>query len=111
MKRVMIQYDNGLWVPKDMCTINRFGEADDCASCKEVCKDLDGDCEECPVQDIFSRLAEYEDLEGQGKLIKLPFKIGDTVYRVIGDFIEPCTVKAIFLTGDKDENGNRQYMM
>lgn len=80
MKRVMIQYDNGLWVPKDMCTIDRFGEADDCASCKEVCEDLDGDCEECPVQGIFNRLAEYEDLEEQGKLIKLPCKVGDKVY-------------------------------
>ena len=59
-EKLMIQYDNGIWVPKDMCTIDQFGGADDCASCKEVCKDLDGDCEECPVQGVFNQLAAYE---------------------------------------------------
>lgn len=29
---------------------------------------------------LFDRLGEYEDLEEQGKLIKLPCAIGDTVY-------------------------------
>ena len=59
-EKLMIQYDNGMWVPKDMCTIDQFGGADDCASCKEVCKDLDGDCEECPVQGVFNQLAAYD---------------------------------------------------
>lgn len=30
---------------------------------------------------IVKKLAEYEDLEEQGRLIKLPCKVGDTVYR------------------------------
>lgn len=29
---------------------------------------------------ILEKLAEYEDLEEQGRLVKLPCKIGDTVY-------------------------------
>ena len=31
---------------------------------------------------IINRLAEYEDMEEQGLLIKLPCKIGDAVYRI-----------------------------
>lgn len=34
------------------------------------------------------KLAEYEDLEGQGRLIKLPCKVGDTVWD--NDFGRPC---------------------
>lgn len=29
------------------------------------------------------KLAEYEDLEEQGRLIKLPCKVGDTLYRLV----------------------------
>jgi len=32
------------------------------------------------LQAIVKKLAEYEDLEEQGLLIKLPCKVGDTVY-------------------------------
>lgn len=31
---------------------------------------------------ILTKLAVYEDLEEQGLLVRLPCKIGDTVYRV-----------------------------
>jgi hypothetical protein len=33
--------------------------------------------------EVLEKLAEYEDLEEQGMLLKLPCKIGDTVYRVM----------------------------
>ena len=36
------------------------------------------------------KLAEYEDLEEQGRLIKLPCKVGDTVYKP-----NPVTLKEI----------------
>ena len=32
------------------------------------------------VEDMVKKLADYENLEEQGKLIKLPCKVGDTVY-------------------------------
>lgn len=32
------------------------------------------------------KLAEYEELEEQGKLLKLPCAVGDTVYRIIKEF-------------------------
>jgi hypothetical protein len=31
-------------------------------------------------ESAYRRLAEYEDLEEQGRLVKLPCKVGDTVY-------------------------------
>ena len=33
-------------------------------------------------QRCMERLAQYEDQEAEGKLLNLPFKLGDTVYRV-----------------------------
>lgn len=32
------------------------------------------------ILDCFERLAQYEDLEEQGRLVVLPCKVGDTVY-------------------------------
>lgn len=37
---------------------------------------------------ILEKLAEYEDLEEQGRLIKLPCKVGDTVWD--NDYGRPC---------------------
>ena len=38
---------------------------------------------------VYEKLAEYEDLEEQGKLIKLPCAVGDTVWDI--DFGRPCS--------------------
>jgi hypothetical protein len=38
------------------------------------------DCEE--IDTVYRKLKEYEDLEEQGRLIKLPCKVGDTVYLI-----------------------------
>lgn len=35
------------------------------------------------IGDILGKLAEYEDLEEQGLLLRLPVKAGDTVYRYV----------------------------
>ncbi len=63
------------------------------------------------IKEVLDKLAEYEDLEESGKLLKPPFSVGDTVYQVIDGCIEPCTVEVIFLAGNRDENGNQQYIM
>lgn len=39
------------------------------------------------VQEAFKKLAEYEDAEEQGLLVKLPCKTGDTLYDIY-EFIE-----------------------
>lgn len=44
----------------------------------------DGGCiNGCIVPKLYKQLAEYEDLEEKGLLLKLPCKVGDTVY-IIG---------------------------
>ena len=36
------------------------------------------------LHNVLQKLADYEDLEEQGRLIKLPCKVGDTVYVIVG---------------------------
>ena len=38
---------------------------------------------------VYFKLKEYEDLEEQGRLIKLPCKVGDAVYRINIGAIKP----------------------
>lgn len=35
------------------------------------------------ISEVLRKLAEYEDLEEQGKLLKLPCVVGDTVYCIM----------------------------
>ena len=48
-----------------------------------------------PTRRIIERLAEYEDLEEQGLLLRLPCKVGDTVWRIFlsDNYIMPCNVE------------------
>lgn len=36
------------------------------------------------TRDIINKLAKYEDAEEQGSLLRLPCKVGDTVYAIDG---------------------------
>lgn len=57
-------------------------------------------------QMAINKLAQYEDLEEQGLLVRLPCKVGDTVYgiyNVLGFGIEIYTVAEITY----DENGTK----
>lgn len=40
--------------------------------------------------DVLTKLADYEDLEEQGRLLKLPCKVGDTVYCILSRYTK-CT--------------------
>ena len=61
-------------------------------------------------QNILQSLAEYEDLEEQGLLLRLPVKVGDTLYYISDGFIEPCTVETIFISDYTDKDRNCSYM-
>ena len=39
-------------------------------------------CNECVIYQARQKLAEYESLEEQGLLLRLPCKVGDTIYEV-----------------------------
>ena len=48
-------------------------------------------CDKCEITtSICEKLGKYEDLEEQGRLIKLPCKVGDTVYCIFSRYTK-CT--------------------
>ena len=72
-------------------------DCDDCNSCKWS-------------QAIFDKLAHYEDLEEQGRLIELPCKMDDKLYDIT-DFVEHCPrpemyeVHASWISFSTDKSG------
>lgn len=66
---------------------------------------IDENCDCGIVEDMVKKLADYENLEEQGKLIKLPCKVGDTVYHVAqGKIVEVSNVDLFFLLLSVAEN-------
>lgn len=59
----------------------------DCYDSCSVC-DVAGCCG--LLEDILEKLAHYEDLEEQGRLLELPCAVGDTVW-LIGKNYNKCT--------------------
>ena len=55
------------------------------------------DVDMCERYVAFDKLAEYEDLEEQGLLLKLPCKVGDTVY-AIGFNNKPVVYESVVLS-------------
>ena len=68
------------------------------------------DCEE--IDAVYRKLKEYEDLEEQGRLIKLPCKVGDDVYYILGIPNEmPCTIdKCTFELSDINKIGKTLFL-
>jgi hypothetical protein len=68
------------------------------------------DCEE--IDAVYRKLKEYEDLEEQGRLIKLPCKVGDDVYYILGIPNEmPCTInKCTFKLSDINKIGKTLFL-
>lgn len=50
--------------------------------CKNICDDIEYDCSKCGLEKALEKLADYEDLEEQGLLVRLPVKIGDDIYKI-----------------------------
>lgn len=58
--------------------------------CKQMCADAENCTDSysvdlCQRFSAFSKLAEYEDLEEQGRLLRLPCKVGDFVYTILDE--------------------------
>lgn len=92
-ERLTIRYD-GLPAPKELCTINKNGEVNNCDLCEKICKQLK-ECDECPIQKCFNRLCELEDKLENGTMIELPCKVGDKIYRITSNSIREETVLRI----------------
>lgn len=57
--------------------------------CFEKCGGLGASskCDNCEIMtSVCQKLGEYEDLEEQGRLVKLPCKVGDVVYAYCDEF-------------------------
>lgn len=50
--------------------------------CKDICDDIECNCSKCELEKAIEKLADYEDLEEQGLLVRLPVKIGDDIYKI-----------------------------
>ena len=56
------------------------------------------DCEESRVKSLKSKLKNYKDLEEQGLLLRLPCKVGSTVYHIVNKrILEVENVDLFFL--------------
>lgn len=64
-------------------------------TCEEFCKYVVDGCRNCYIQQAFKKLADYEDLEDQGLLVRLPCKVGDAVYDNFFGYLERYEIKAI----------------
>lgn len=56
----------GDYVPREMCSIDRHGDADDCDMCVDYCKGIDDEgthCHECAISRCFNRLGIYENAQ------------------------------------------------
>lgn len=51
------------------------------------------------VTNVLNRLAEYEDLEEQGRIVRLPCAVGDEVYRVSKGAEEPIIPMEVTAVG------------
>lgn len=69
-------------------------------SVHECLKDIDT-VDYLNILGALMKLQDYEDLEEQGLLLKLPCKIGDTVYAITRNFISEYLICSI----EKDDEG------
>lgn len=109
MERLTIKYD-GAFAPKECCTIDRYGGADDCDDCCEACDKQEFNCEGCPIQKCFDRLGEIEDKLENGTLIELPCKVGDTVWYIAFGQIYKGKVHAITFGGRNNVKGGQIHI-
>jgi hypothetical protein len=66
--------------------------------CFEKCNGLGASskCDDCEIMtSVCEKLGDYEDLEEQGRLVKLPCKVGDTLYRVNKGAKEPVIMMRV----------------
>lgn len=76
----------------------------ECGEYCDSCSQGAGNCE--TIKNMIKKLAEYEDLEEQGLLVRLPCKVEDTVYRANSGAkqpIIPMTVSEIHFLCYKNE--------
>ena len=64
-----------------------------CSSYCDNCSEGTGNCN--TMKNMINRLAELEDLEEQGLLVRLPCKVGDTVYVPTRNFVSELRITLV----------------
>ena len=68
--------------------------------CKNICDDIEYDCSKCGLEKALEKLADYEDLEEQGLLVRLPVPLGSKVYWIsTRDKQNPIIFEKFFVLG------------
>lgn len=62
-------------------------------NCENYCETRDS-CDDCAIQEALDKLAHYEDLEEECRLIELPCAVGDTVWQITRNFISEFKIKS-----------------
>lgn len=76
--------------------------------CYQMCADAHEDCntayevDRCQRYVAFRKLADYEDAEEQGLLLRLPCKVGDNIYIIKPYGIEEASITGISEADDID---------
>lgn len=92
MERLTERFENG-----------QVGVAGCGKNCKYSYKYCENAEERCPVfNEIYEKLATYEDAEEQGLLLRLPCKVGDNVYTIKPYGIEEANIIGISKADDID---------
>ena len=76
--------------------------------CFEKCDGLGASskCDNCEIMtSICEKLGKYEDLEEQGRLIKLPCKVGDVVYYVCDNRVMSSEVLSVKYHAEAENHG------
>ena len=76
-----------------------FELCEDTRTCDKICEENEECTDKCAIQKAINKLGEYEDLEEQGLLLRLPFRIGDIIYEPISR----NTINEYRVTGIKKE--------
>lgn len=78
-----------------MTTLNSMRHYKPCVVCREKADikykngqgytEKFGFCDDCEIKMLFNKLKEYEDLEERGLMLRLPCKVGDTIFALMED--------------------------
>lgn len=60
--------------PWELCGMDNY--------CKKGCHEEGGCTKGCHILKMYRKLAEYEDLEERGRLLKLPVAVGDKIWSI-----------------------------
>ncbi|MGN8805873.1 MULTISPECIES: hypothetical protein [unclassified Blautia] len=73
--------------------------------CEDICNDIEHNCSKCELEKAFEKLADYEDLEEQGLLVRLPCPIGTTVWDICG-----MDIRENVLSGIECDKDGKQFL-